>query len=234
MTDHLFYISEHFESMQGEGNYAGANSLFIRFQYCNLTCSWCDTKYTWNKHSGTHRLCSREDVQQIISGSRPHHVIFTGGEPSLYRLDLLAVPGRRYHVETNGTIIPSKPLEIKLPDGTLFSREAMDEAIISGFNWVVSPKLTNAHQKINAESIHFWAGKDWGIFKFIAKGAKDLDEINTFVQEFEIDKNKVYIALEGTSPESQMKPGMVEQIMDKGFNFSPRLHVMLWGDVRGK
>ncbi|MDP2338212.1 MAG: 7-carboxy-7-deazaguanine synthase QueE, partial [Bacteroidota bacterium] len=51
-----YYISEYFQSIQGEGNYTGANSFFIRFQHCNLRCTWCDTKYTWNKHSGAHQL----------------------------------------------------------------------------------------------------------------------------------------------------------------------------------
>lgn len=234
VNDQVFYISEHFESIQGEGNYAGANSLFVRFQYCNLTCSWCDSKFTWNKYSGTHRLCTKEDVQSIISESKAPHVIFTGGEPSLYRLDLLVSADKKYHVETNGTIIPSQPLEIKLPDGTIFTRYAMDESVISSFNWVISPKLTNAHQKINEDSIVFWAQNNWGIFKFIAKNEKDLAEISTFVTKFNIDIKRVYIGLEGITPDSQMKPAMVEKIMNMGYNFSPRLHVILWGNERGK
>ena len=41
-------ISEIFESVQGEGTNAGKDSIFIRTALCNLKCSWCDTKYTWD------------------------------------------------------------------------------------------------------------------------------------------------------------------------------------------
>ena len=234
MNQDTYNISEYFESIQGEGNFSGVKSLFIRLQYCNLTCSWCDTKYSWNKSSGNFNQYSSNDINEIIRSSKSYHVIFTGGEPTLYRLDLLTNENRKYHVESNGTIIPVMPLRITLPDGSLFSREAMDEKVISGFNWVISPKLSNSRQKINPESIEFWAGKDWGIFKFIARTKSDIDEIDSFINKYSIDKTRVYIGIEGTSRESQLNPDLADEIISGGFNFSPRLHVLLWGDVRGK
>ena len=33
--------------MQGEGVNAGTPSVFLRTYFCNLTCTWCDSKYTW-------------------------------------------------------------------------------------------------------------------------------------------------------------------------------------------
>ncbi len=234
MTDVTYYISEHFESIQGEGNFSGVKSLFIRFQYCNLTCSWCDSKYTWNKYSGTHKKFEIKDVNDMIRESKSHHIIFTGGEPTLYRLDLLTREPRKYHVESNGTIIPTQPLEMKLQDGSLFTREAMEEEVVSDFNWVISPKLSNSRQQINSNSIEYWARKDWCIFKFIAKNRVDIDEIKAFTERFALDLDRVYIGIEGTTLESQLKPELVDEIIDNGFNFSPRLHIMLWGNIRGK
>jgi organic radical activating enzyme len=234
MNDITYNISEHFISIQGEGNFCGVRSLFIRFQFCNLTCSWCDTKYTWNKYSGNHKQFAVSEVNDLIRENNSGHVIFTGGEPSLYRLDMLTSEKRKYHVETNGTIIPTQPLNMTLPDGSVFTREAMDEEIISLFNWVISPKLSNSRQKINSQSIEYWAEKKWGIFKFIAKTVADIEEINTFIENFSIDKNRVYIGIEGTSRESQLKPELADEIILNGYNYSPRLHVLLWGDVRGK
>ena len=45
-------ISETFESIQGEGRYAGVPSLFIRTSGCNLRCWWCDTPYTSHHPEG--------------------------------------------------------------------------------------------------------------------------------------------------------------------------------------
>jgi hypothetical protein len=41
-------IAEKFGSVQGEGPWTGQRCVFVRFSRCNLKCSWCDTKYTWD------------------------------------------------------------------------------------------------------------------------------------------------------------------------------------------
>ena len=40
-----YKVVEIFESINGEGKKAGQLALFIRFQKCNLNCSYCDTKW---------------------------------------------------------------------------------------------------------------------------------------------------------------------------------------------
>ena len=230
----VVYLSEHFVSLQGEGNCAGLNSLFLRFHFCNLTCTWCDTKYTWCAASGKFQPYSSAELKALIRAHSNQQVILTGGEPTLYRLDNLVVPGKKYHVESNGVFIPTAPLDITITDGTAFRREGMDESVISHFNWVISPKLSNARQGINGEGLSFWAEKDYCIFKFIIRNAADLDEIALILKKFNIAGNKVYVGLEGQSLASQLKPALVDEIIGRGFNFSPRLHVLLWGARRGK
>jgi 7-carboxy-7-deazaguanine synthase len=233
-ADSKYYVSEIFESIQGEGNYAGVYSLFIRFQYCNLTCSWCDTKYTWFEKSGSFKTYTDEDLKKIIRKSNAQHVILTGGEPSLYRIDKLVLEGKKYHVETNGTIIPTTRTTIEIGDKTLFERNKMDEKIISKFNWVVSPKLSNSNQKLNEQAMTFWVNQSFCIFKFIVNSLDDLDEAEQVINKFAIIQQKVYIGLEGTTLQSQIRPDMIEEVIRRGFNYSPRLHVVLWGNERGR
>jgi organic radical activating enzyme len=229
----MYFIAETFESIQGEGNFAGVNALFIRFQHCNLNCSWCDTKFTWRKNEKLQAL-SAEEVRRIIADSSAHHVILTGGEPTLYELDKLVLEGKKYHVETNGTIIPTAILDCTLRDGSHFVREAMNEAVVKEFNWVVSPKMANAGQEINKEAIRFFAKADWGVFKFIIQNREDLLEVKSIVNQFKIKPSCVYVGLEGSTIESQLKPDLVDEIVRFGYNFSPRLHVLLWGNKRQK
>jgi len=45
----LIRINEIFgPTFQGEGQTIGKLSEFVRVSGCNLTCSWCDTPYTWD------------------------------------------------------------------------------------------------------------------------------------------------------------------------------------------
>jgi organic radical activating enzyme len=230
----MYHVSEIFESIQGEGNYAGAYSLFVRFQYCNLACAWCDTKYTWNDHSGQHTPWTTEALKQRIAESRSQNIIFTGGEPTLYALDQLVIPGKKYHVETNGTLISTQRLDITLNSGKRFVRQAMEASVIKDFNWVVSPKLSNSGQSRSDESIKYWAKQPFAIFKFVTRNRQDLDEVEQWLSDFSIDRSKVYIALEGQTAASQLNPDMVDEMVRRGFHFSPRLHVLLWGNKREK
>lgn len=234
IRDDDFPVSEVFVSIQGEGNCAGINSLFIRFQFCNLRCPWCDTQYTWTRLSNHFDMQTAEQVKQTIQKHPQQHVILTGGEPALFRLDLLAVTGKKMHVESNGTIIPTQPLQLKLKGGAMIQREAMDEGVIGHFNWVISPKLSNAQQPIHSEAIGFWSRQSHAIFKFIVQNEQDIDEVDAFIEEYGIDKNRVYLGLLGTTIESQLRPEFVDTIVLRGYHVSPRLHILLWGQSRGK
>ncbi len=229
-----FPVSEIFESLQGEGNAAGRKSLFIRFHFCNLTCSWCDTKYTWLTKSGAHESQGRDQLKEIIRLTNSKNIIFTGGEPSLQPLDELYNPDKIFHVESNGTVIPTKPLDLTLTDGTRLTRSGMDLKIISNWNWVISPKLSNSKQTLNTEAINWWSKQSFAIFKFILSKVEDLFEIENFIAEYGIAKDQCFIGLEGQTLESQLRGDFVDLILQKGFHFSPRLHVLLWGKARKK
>lgn len=95
-------LCETFESIQGEGRFAGYPALFIRVSGCNLNCPWCDTKY---HKDGT--PISLSALINLVRESPRETIIWTGGEPTLYIRDIMpvirATPGKTHMIETNGT-----------------------------------------------------------------------------------------------------------------------------------
>ena len=95
-----YQVNEIFHSIQGEGFLAGRPTTFIRLQGCRVECEWCDTKYTWLKGG------ERMTLPQIMNRIRHRHVVVTGGEPTMYNLDLLLLAlHQRQHItqlETSG------------------------------------------------------------------------------------------------------------------------------------
>lgn len=129
----MFYLTEQFFSIQGEGKYAGVPSYFLRTGGCNLNCPGfaaeyevdgevrygCDTYFavdsafakSWIKVDDSQTLITTLKGEFETIGYHPHLVI-TGGEPLMYHADTtfyavvewLVDVGVEITFETNGTI----------------------------------------------------------------------------------------------------------------------------------
>jgi len=121
--DSKLEICEIFYSIQGESTWAGCPMIFIRLSGCNLDCSWCDTRYAFEK--GT--FFTIEEILNIISQYRCKRVEITGGEPLLQEpvlmlMKMLLEKGYTVLLETNGACsikdVPPgvvKVMDIKCP-----------------------------------------------------------------------------------------------------------------------
>lgn len=100
-------VSEIFSSIQGEGNFLGVPATFIRFVGCNLKCSFCDTKKTWEgKPAGT--IMSVDEIVNAALDKGNSLIVITGGEPCLQvdlqeLIDHLRLHDMYVTIETNGT-----------------------------------------------------------------------------------------------------------------------------------
>mgnify|MGYP003633713810 CR=1 FL=1 len=98
-------VMEEFLSVQGEGINVGKVAYFIRLAGCDVGCSWCDVKESWDKD--LHPLKSIEELVEGAKNSGAPNVVVTGGEPTLHHLELLTKRlkeiGLKTWLETSGT-----------------------------------------------------------------------------------------------------------------------------------
>lgn len=75
-----YKVVEKFISINGEGSRAGQLAAFIRFHYCNLNCSYCDTRYA-NDSNSNYELLSAQNILDYLKANKVVNVTLTGGEP---------------------------------------------------------------------------------------------------------------------------------------------------------
>lgn len=221
-------------TIQGEGRNLGKPCYFLRLAYCNLHCGFCDSKYSWDWqnydiHHEVLDLSVRKvfDIlyKQVEEQEGPRHLVITGGEPMLqFRAvaelyNLLDKCGWTLELETAGTI--------KLPWD-----------IFDQYN--VSPKLANSgnylpHRfKLEAlQSFPRYFGKT--SFKFVIAEATDLLEVDAIVETVGVMPQYVYLMPEGITPEAiqQGLDKLIPLAIKRGYNVTPRLHILQWGAKRG-
>ena len=80
-------ILEIFQSIQGEGEYAGAPQVFVRFFECHMHCAWCDTPHSIGDTTRNFKEMSLAQVSAEVKNlwRNCHSVSLTGGEPLLQK-----------------------------------------------------------------------------------------------------------------------------------------------------
>ena len=255
---------EIFYSLQGEGVTAGTPTVFLRLANCNLSCSWCDTKYTWDWESYDSRRevmeLSDDDAHERILAFECRHLVITGGEPLMQQRALgsvvsrLASQGFFCEVETNGTLEPT--LQMTKAMGSVVSRLAsqgffcevetngtleptlqMTKAIAQ---WNVSPKLANSANKASRrevpDALRAFRDLDNAYFKFVVAEPADVDEVCQLIERHNLPSCRVLLMPEGTTPRVVSDRGkwVAQACADRGFRFTTRHHILLWGDERGR
>lgn len=99
-------VVEIFKSIDGEGKRAGLPTTFIRLHGCNLSCSYCDSKYACTGDEYTEM--TPEQIIEYVLDIGINSVTVTGGEPLIhddinFLLEKLNHFGFDVNVETNGS-----------------------------------------------------------------------------------------------------------------------------------
>ena len=217
-------ICEIFKGIQGEGRYAGIPIIFVRVSGCTRKCSYCDTKY----HIKGEKMKIEKIAEKIdrLSKGKIKDICFTGGEPLLYWEEILQLidyldryfsTKYKYHLETNGDLINT--IDVFL-------------VVVAYFNYIaISPKeekvakrvtrLLNELRKCECLSCEV----DIKIVTDLEKVGKNLIKYATMLMPLTTFNKK---------KDLEIKKRVWEYCIKKGLRYSPRLHIDLWGEERGK
>lgn len=223
---------EVFYTLQGEGVTAGVPTVFLRLATCNLTCTWCDTKYTWDWENFEYEKevmsASVDDIAKRILEYDCPHLVITGGEPLMQQRELaplarsLRDKGFFLEVETNGTLAP------------------LPEIVECISQWNVSPKLANSgndrdHREV-PDALKAFRDLENAYFKFVIVEPSDIDEVCALVGRYDIPTNRVLLMPEGVTQEAVLSRGrwIAQACAENQFRFTTRTHILLWGDERGR
>ncbi len=238
-------IAEEFSTIQGEGKYLGVPSHFIRTMGCNLRCAWkglnggivkCDTPYTsWKMELDEATKFDIKKTIKYLEDTNIKHVVITGGEPCLQKdlqdiVKIFIEFGYKVTIETNGTIFQ------KLPRMTFLS---ISPKLRSSYASPIDSIENKIHSKNNDfdDSLPMWIVSNRYQLKFVVNDDTegDISEIKRIQNQLFIPNDKIWIMPQGITVEQLQKNSkrIFKYCVKNGYNFSPRMHIDIFGNKRG-
>lgn len=213
----MFSLIEKFLSIDGEGPTAGRLAAFIRFQGCNLRCSWCDTTYSFAKENVTGQ-CTAQEIYDYIKSTGAICVTLTGGEPLIQPgiAEVLALlnddPLLETHIETNGSV-DIEPFQRQFPR----------------ISFIVDYKLHGSGMTAQMHPNNLRTVTRQDAYKFVVSSCADLEQAEAVLWESGLcEKTQVFF-----SPVlGQIEPAeIVEFMKEKNLNrvrLQLQLHKVIW------
>lgn len=243
ISEETLFLSDDkvFYTIEGEGEYIGKPSVFMRLAMCNLTCSGfasedsphgCDSFVSW---SVKNKMTFLEIFELLENNNYIDHLKneailkLTGGEPLVQQKQLLKFIEaftKRYNFvpiidfETNATIIPDD----------LWTTKWLA-------TFTTSPKLTtngDPEEKTYKPEVLRWHVARGSGFKFVITSDKDIEEI---WRKYVEDSKHINVPLHriwfmpccGSRDEHiQNAQAVAEYAKALHVNFSPRLQLVIW------
>ena len=243
ITKEALFLSDDkvFYTIEGEGEFIGKPSVFMRLAMCNLTCKGfasadsphgCDSFVSWsvkNKMTFQEIFEMMEDSNYIEHLRHKAILKLTGGEPIIQQKQLLKFVRAfvdRYKFtpvidfETNATILPdSKWITLWMATFT------------------TSPKLTtngDPEEKTYNPAVLKWHVFNNSGFKFVITSDRDIEEIwKKYVEDehgINVPLNKIWFMPCCGSREEHIQnaAAVAEYAKAMHVNFSPRLQLVIW------
>ena len=226
-------LAELFYSIQGEGKLVGLPSVFVRASGCNLRCTWCDTPYaSWEPEGDD--IAVNVIVRRVLEYNC-RHVVLTGGEPMIMPdivelSEALKVEGLHITMETAATVYKPAKMDLASLSPKLSNSTPHERA---------GGRFAEAHerQRINLDTIQrlMDAAPDRQL-KFVVATDADVAEASRLLEQLHRwDPSDVLLMPEGTDSGAldARADWLTEVCKRTGFRYCPRLHIALFGNIRG-
>lgn len=224
-------IAETFHSIQGEGGLVGVPSFFIRTTGCNLRCEWCDTPYTSWHPEGEWRT-----VDELVAAVPPaaRHVVVTGGEPLLWgNLGMLTerLRGQGLHVtiETAGTLFQSVACDLMSISPKLANSDP-------GPDRPPAVRADHRRRRLDVAVLRRLLATYQCQLKFVIGEPADVDEVEELLRDLPplAPTAVLLMPLGVVRAEIDVRAGWLAELCKaRGYRYTPRLHIDLYGDSRG-
>ncbi|MCX7419621.1 MAG: 7-carboxy-7-deazaguanine synthase QueE [Planctomycetia bacterium] len=229
-------IAELYPSIQGEGQFAGTPSVFVRTTGCNLRCWFCDTPFTSWQPEG--RQAAITDLLHEVLALSIEHVVLTGGEPllqpdSVSFCEELISAGKFVTIETAGTIFrPARAslmsISPKLANSSPLRHHSADAA-----RWVERHDQTRTNREAIARLIESGPYQ----FKFVVDEPSDLSGVCDYMADWpQVTSDRVWLMPQArTREELAVRSNWLEaEALRLGFRFSSRWQIAQYGNERGR
>jgi len=244
-------VVEIFYSLQGEGPYRGRPSVFVRLGGCNLSCEGFRVHYTrpngekkvgcdsWHSvdRAFEERWANIRSVEELEAGIKrsvgevlDYDIVITGGEPTLFAknpilYDLIKRHShRRITFETNGTITID------------FDQFPLYRDVV----FAISLKLSNsgepASKRIQPKALNAYltSGAECFLKCVVSKDAlqKSTEEIEAVLSNYPFTLYLMPLGETDSMLCVNAKP-VFELCVKKGWNYSDRIHIRIYGSKGG-
>lgn len=221
-----YKVVENFVSINGEGTHAGQLAMFIRFQGCNLNCSYCDTKWA-NKTDAPFHWMTAEDLVQLAVKAKVENITLTGGEPLLQKQIEVLIAGLLEHgmhveIETNGT------QEIRLIRQAV-QEQLEDKQWMQSLVFTLDYKLGCSGMEAQMNMDNYADLQPEDTVKFVSGSRDDLERAKEIIDRYGlVGKCHIYLSpVYGQIEPAEMVEFMKEHQMN-GVNLQLQLHKFIW------
>lgn len=232
-----------FKTLQGEGVHSGIPTIFIRLAGCNLSCQWCDTKYSWLTTKYTPNLGVAQVGEEVLKFQPQYQdwVCITGGEPLLQEKEvgelvtlLTYKYGLKVEIFTNSS----------LPRPQWYTKAT----------WCADIKMPSSGVPLDKMLVNDWfKTRIYDQVKFVVGTEKDLDIARDLIHKTAPNLDRpiilvspvIHIGLMGkTSRDSEVHPidlsdelGWMQRVwnfcVEEKVRFSVQVHKIVWGNQKG-
>ena len=229
-------IAEVYASIQGEGQFAGTPSVFVRTTGCNLRCWFCDTPFTSWKPEGPH--VSVADLVRQVREFDINHVVLTGGEPLLQPdcvplCEQLLTVGHFVTIETAGTVFRPAAASLMSISPKLANSSPARTGDADAARWHARHEQSRSQPEVIAKLI---AAGEYQL-KFVVDQPSDLAEIATYLSDWpQVPGDRVWLMPQARSREELQSRSdwLQSEAVRLGYRFSSRWQIAQFGNQRGK